>query len=262
MKRSAAIAGFAFVVLIAACEKAAPPPAEKAPDTATPAAAPAAAAAPVVGTAPAPAVGTAAAPEAVPSPPTPAILHPDAAKLAAVGPDSFSVHVVSSRGKFDVMVRRDWSPKGSDRFYYLVSNYYFDGIRFFRVLPGFMAQFGMSGDTAVNRVWKDLAFSDDPVKRSNTRGMLSFANRGAPGTRANQLFINFGNNAQLDGMFFSPLGEVTNGMSVVDAFHSGYGEAPNQDRINAEGNAYLTHDFPKLDYIVTARVSQEWKKAK
>jgi peptidyl-prolyl cis-trans isomerase A (cyclophilin A) len=250
MKRSAAIAGFAVVVLIAACEKAAPPPAEKAADTATPA--PAAAA-------------SAAAPEAMPSPPTPGILHPDATKLAAVGPDSFTVHVVTSRGKFDLIVRRDWSPKGSDRLYYLVSNYYFDGIRFFRVLNGFMAQFGMSGDTAVNRVWKDLAFSDDPVKHSNTRGTLTFANRGGPGTRANQLFINYGNNTQLDGMLFSPLGEVTSGMGVVDSLYNAYGEgpsAPDQGRINSEGNAYLNKDFPKLDYIKTARISQEWKKTK
>ena len=248
MKRSAAIV---FVALIAACEKAAPPPPAKAADT------PAAAAA-----------VQAPAAEAVPSPPTPAILHPDANKIFAEGPDSFTVHVVSSRGKFDLMVRRDWAPKGSDRFYYLVSNFYFDGIRFFRVLPGFMAQFGMSGDTAVNRVWKDLSFNDDPVKHSNTRGMLTFANRGGPGTRANQLFINYGNNAQLDGMLFSPIGEVTSGMSVVDSLYSGYGEGapggqgPDQGRINAEGNAYLNKDFPKLDYIVTARVSQEWKKTK
>jgi peptidyl-prolyl cis-trans isomerase A (cyclophilin A) len=130
------------------------------------------------------------------------------------------------------------------------------------VLPGFMAQFGMSGDTAVNRAWKDLSFTDDPVKHSNTRGMLTFANRGGPGTRANQLFINFGNNANLDGMMFSPIGEVRNGMSVVDSIYSGYGESPDQGRINAEGNAYLNKDFPKLDYIVTARISQEWKKTK
>jgi peptidyl-prolyl cis-trans isomerase A (cyclophilin A) len=254
MKRSAAAAGFALVVLIAACDKS-PAPA-KAPDAAPAAPAPVAAATP------------AEAPEAVPSPPTAAILHPDAAKVEAAGPDSFSVHVVTSRGKFDAIVRRDWAPKGSDRFYYLVSNYYFDGIRFFRVLPGFMAQFGMSGDTAVNRVWKDKSFADDPVKRSNTRGMLTFANRGSPGTRANQLFINFGNNAQLDAMFFAPIGEVTKGMDVVESLFNGYGEGapggagPDQTRINNEGNSYLTKDFPKLDYIVTARVSQEWKKAK
>jgi peptidyl-prolyl cis-trans isomerase A (cyclophilin A) len=245
MKRSTKSSLIALAVFIAACEKA-PPPAKASDAPAATAAAP-------------------AATEAVPSPPTAAILHPDAAKLAAVGPDSFAVHVVTSRGKFDLMVRRDWSPKGADRLYYLVSNNYYDGIRFFRVLNGFMAQFGMSGDTTVNRIWKDMSFGDDPVKHSNTRGTLTFANTGRPGTRGTQLFINYGNNGQLDGMLFSPLGEVTNGMSTVDSLYNGYGEgagAPDQGRINAEGNTYLMRDFPKLDYIVTARVAQEWKKNK
>jgi peptidyl-prolyl cis-trans isomerase A (cyclophilin A) len=243
MKRSAVVALVMFVV---ACEKA-PAPAAKAAEK------PASAA---------------AAPEAVPSPPTPAILHPDAAKVGAIGPDSFTVHVVTSHGKFDVIVRRDWAARGSDRLYYLVSNYYFDGIRFFRVLNGFMAQFGMSGDTSVGRVWRGLSLSDDPVRHSNTRGTLTFANTGAPDSRGTQLFINYGNNAQLDGARFAPVGEVTSGMSVVDSLYSEYGEGapggrgPDQGRIGAEGNAYLVREFPKLDYIVTARVSEEWKKNK
>ncbi|HEV8411261.1 MAG TPA: peptidylprolyl isomerase [Gemmatimonadaceae bacterium] len=250
MKRLTHTAVATLVLFAAACgEKAAPPkPAE------TPAAAPAA---------PAP-----EAPEAVPSPPTPAILHPDAAKLAAAGPDSFTVHVVTSRGKFDMKIHRDWAPKGSDRLYYLVSNYYFDGIRFFRVLNGFMAQFGVSGDPAVSKVWRDLNISDDPVKQSNTRGRITFA-MGGPNTRTTQMFINYGNNSQLDATGFPPVGEVTNGMSVVDSLYNQYGEGaemggrgPSQGRTGAEGNAYLNKEFPKLDYIVTARVSQEWKKAK
>jgi peptidyl-prolyl cis-trans isomerase A (cyclophilin A) len=247
MKRSAALL---FVVILSACEKAPPPPPAKAPEPAAPAAA------------------LPPAPEPAPSPPTPAILHPAAAKLAATGPDSFLVHFVTSRGKFDVMVRRAWAPNGADRLYYLVSNNYYDGVRFFRVLDGFMAQFGMSGEPAVNRAWKDLAFDDDPVKHSNTRGTLTFANMGRPRTRGTQLFINFGNNAQLDGMMFAPLGEVTNGMGVVDSLYNAYGEGapggrgPDQGRINAEGNAYLQHDYPKQDHIVTARVWQEWKQGK
>ena len=250
MKRSTQIALFSasFVLFAAACgEKAAPPKAAE-----TPAAAPAAP----------------EAPEAVPSPPTPAILHPDGAKLAAVGPDSFTVHVVTSRGKFDMMIHRSWAPKGSDRLYYLFSNYYFDGIRFFRVLNGFMAQFGSSGDPAVAKVWRDLAISDEPTVQSNTRGRLTFA-KGGPNSRTTQLFINYGNNSQLDGAGFPPIGEVTNGMSVVDSLYNQYGDGaemggrgPSQTRLGMEGNAYLNKEFPKLDYIVTARVSQEWKKTK
>jgi peptidyl-prolyl cis-trans isomerase A (cyclophilin A) len=149
-----------------------------------------------------------------------------------------------------------------------VSNGFFDGVRFFRVLDGFMAQFGVSGDTTVSRVWRDLHLTDDPVTQSNTRGRLTFATAG-PNTRTTQLFINFGNNASLDKTGFSPIGEVSNGMNVVDSLYSGYGEGnegggrgPAQGRLGTEGNAYLKKDFPKLDFIVTARVAQEWKKNK
>ena len=225
MKRSAALA---LVIFVAACEKAPPPP----------------------GTPPAP---------------TPAILQPDPAKVAAAGPDSFVVHVVSSRGPFDVMVHRNWSPNGSDRLYYLVTNGFYDGLRFFRVIDGFMAQFGMSGDTAVGRVWRDLKITDDPVTQSNIRGRLTFATSGQ-NSRTTQLFINFGNNAQLDRMGFAPVGEVTNGMGAVDALYSGYGDGgdsggkgPSQDKIALQGYAYLMRDYPKLDYIATAHVSNEWK---
>jgi cyclophilin family peptidyl-prolyl cis-trans isomerase len=225
-----------LILSAAACDKT-PAPAAKTPDAAaTPAAATVSAA------------------------PTPdGLTHPDAAKVAAAGPDSFTVHMVTSRGEFDLRVHRDWSPKAADRLYYLVANNYYDGIRFFRVIDGFMAQFGMPGDPAIGRVWSDRDIEDEPVKHSNTRGTLTFANKG-PNTRSAQLFINFRDNAQLDARGFTPFGEVTNGMAAVDSLYKGYGEAPDQGRIGAQGNAYLAHDFPKLDSIVTARVSQEWKK--
>lgn len=228
-----------LVVLAVACDKS-PAPADKAP---------------------------AAASAAAPAPPSDALLHPNVTKFTAQGPDSFAVHVVTSRGAFDLKVHRSWSPKGSDRLYYLFSNNYYDGIRFFRVISGFMAQFGMSGDTGVERTWKDLNLSDEPVTHSNKRGTLTFADAG-PDTRSTQLFINYRDNSPLDGSGFTPVGEVTNGMSVVDSLYSGYGEGapggqgPDQTKITAEGNAYLMRDFPKLDYIVTAHVSQEWKKGK
>ena len=239
MKRSAAIA---LLVFAAACDKS-PEPAAKTPDAAAAAPAVAASAAATVSAAPTPG----------------GLTHPDAAKVAAAGPDSFMVHVVTSRGPFDLKVHRDWSPKAADRLYYLVANNYYDGIRFFRVVDGFMAQFGMPGDPAIGRVWSDRNIADEPVKHSNTRGTLTFANKG-PNTRSAQLFINFRDNAQLDGLGFAPFGEVTNGMAAVDSLYKGYGEAPDQGRISAQGNVYLAHEFPKLDSIVTARVSQEWKK--
>jgi peptidyl-prolyl cis-trans isomerase A (cyclophilin A) len=245
MKRSALVPLISLTALIAACEKA-PPPVEKQP---------------------APAVATTPAEPAVAPISTAGLLHPDAAKLAATGPDSFSVHVITSKGPFDLIVRRSWSPKGADRLYYLVSNGYYDGIRFFRVLEGFMAQFGAAGDPEIAKVWEPLRITDDPVRQSNTRGKLTFAT-GGPDTRTTQLFINFGNNGQLDQTGFSPIGEVTAGMSVVDSLYSGYGEGapggggPDQGRIAREGNAYLNKDYPKLDYIKTARISQEWKKSK
>jgi peptidyl-prolyl cis-trans isomerase A (cyclophilin A) len=194
-----------------------------------------------------------------------ALLTPDPAKLSATGPDSFVVRFTTSRGVFDIKVHRAWAPRGADRLYYLASNGFFDGVRFFRVLSGFMAQFGAHGNPAVARGWDGRSILDDPVKHSNTRGTLTFATAG-PNTRTTQLFINYGSNVQLDGQGFSPLGEVVTGLSAVDSLYSGYGEGapggqgPNQGRISSEGNAYLMREFPKLDSIVTATVTGEWKK--
>jgi peptidyl-prolyl cis-trans isomerase A (cyclophilin A) len=184
---------------------------------------------------------------------------PDMAKVQAVGPDSFNVKVITSKGEFVVRIRRNWAPKGSDRLYYLFNAHYYDGVEFYRVIQGFMAQFGFSGDPKISAAWQNRTIPDDPVKKSNTRGMLTFATRG-PNTRTTQLFINYGNNTNLDGMGFAPLGSVISGMAAVDSLYKGYGEAPDQMAISTNGNAYLKKSFPKLDYIVTARISQEWKK--
>ena len=199
------------------------------------------------------------------STPASALRVPDPAKVAAVGPDSFAVRFTTSRGPFDVMVHRDWAPLGADRLYYLVGAGFYDEVRFYRVISGFMAQFGSSGDPAVAKSWADRNIADDPVRHRNERGALTFATAG-PNTRTTQLFINFGNNQQLDGMGFSPIGEVVAGMSVVDSLYSGYGEGapqgagPDQGRLGREGNAYLAKEFPKLDYIVSARILGEWGK--
>lgn len=184
---------------------------------------------------------------------------PDAAKVAAIGPDSFNVKFTTTKGEFVARVRRSWSPKGADRLYYLFNTHYYDGVVFYRVVPGFMAQFGFNPDPTISAAWFNRTIPDEPVKVSNSRGTLSFAARG-PNTRTTQLFINFGNNAQLDGMRFAPLASIVSGMAVVDSIYKGYGEAPDQGMITKDGNAYLKKAFPKLDAIVTARVSQEWKK--
>ncbi len=181
------------------------------------------------------------------------------AALTAQAPAAYKVKFDTSKGAFVVEVHRDWAPLGADRFYNLVKNGFFNNARFFRVISGFMVQFGINADPKVSAVWRDANINDDPVKQSNTRGMLTFATRG-PNTRTTQLFINYGNNARLDGMGFAPFGQVVSGMNVVDALYNGYGEGaprgagPEQGRIQSEGNAYLIKDFPKLDYIKSATI--------
>ena len=181
------------------------------------------------------------------------------ATLTATAPDVYKVAFDTSKGPFVVEVHREWAPNGADRFYNLVRNGYYDDVRFFRVVSGFMAQFGLHGDPAINTAWDDASIPDDPVVQSNTRGMMTFAMAG-PNTRTTQVYINLVDNARLDRMGFAPFGKVVEGMEVVDALHSGYGEGaprgrgPRQDRIATEGNAYLAAEFPELDYVKTARI--------
>lgn len=188
---------------------------------------------------------------------TPAADTPAMAKRQA--PDTFLVAFETNKGRFVVQAVRAWAPLGVDQFYTLVNDHYYDGNKFFRVLPNFMAQFGISGDPAANATWKDRVIHDDPVRESNLRGYLTFATAG-PDTRTTQLFVNKKDNKRLDGMGFAPFGKVTEGLPVVDSLYMGYGEGapsgngPMQDRIESEGNAYLNRYFPRLDSIVTARV--------
>jgi peptidyl-prolyl cis-trans isomerase A (cyclophilin A) len=199
---------------------------------------------------------------------TPPVPPPDAAvpsplppppPLDAASPESFRVKFETTKGDFTVEVTRAWAPKGADRFYRLVSEGYFKDVRFFRVLPGFMAQFGLSGNPALNAKFDTLRIADDPVTQSNKRGMLTFATAG-PNTRTNQFFINYGDNASLDVQGFSPFGRVVDGMNVVDMMYGGYGEGvpngagPSQDSIRKKGNEYLQRAFPNLDYIKSATI--------
>ena len=177
-------------------------------------------------------------------------------------PDSYKVRFDTSKGEFVVTVDRKWAPIGADRFYTLVKSGFFDGARFFRVLRGFVAQFGIAGDPAVDAKWRNANLRDDPVTQSNRRGMVTFATELTPNTRATQAFINLADNARLDQKGFAPFGAVTQGMEVVDQFYGEYGEGaplgrgPAQPHAQAEGNAYFEREFPKLDYIKKATIEK------
>jgi len=192
---------------------------------------------------------------------TPAGLKNPAA-LTETAPATYKVKFDTSVGAFVVEVQREWAPIGADRFYNLVKAGFFNDCRFFRVIQGFMVQFGIHGDPEVMAAWRGARIGIDPVKQSNKRGYITYAMGGTPDTRTTQVFINFADNASLDGMGFAPFGRVVSGMDIVDKIHSGYGEGaprgqgPEQGRIQMEGNAYLTKSFPKLDYIKTATIEK------
>jgi cyclophilin family peptidyl-prolyl cis-trans isomerase len=183
------------------------------------------------------------------------------AALTEQAPATYKARFDTSKGVFVIDVRREWAPVGADRFYNLVKNGFYDENRFFRVISGFMVQFGINGNPQVSTPWRNAQIKDDPVKQSNKRGFITFATSG-PNSRTTQVFINFGDNSRLDGMGFASFGQVSSGMNVVDQLYSDYGEGapsgrgPNQGRIQGEGNAYLTRDFPNLDFVRKATISQ------
>lgn len=175
-----------------------------------------------------------------------------AAKTAGT-PAEYRVKFDTSRGAFVVDVVRAQAPHGADFLYDLIKGHFFDGARFYRVVPGFVVQWGYAADPAVTSRWT-RTIPDDPVRASNERGSITFAATSEPNSRSTQLFINYGNNARLDRLGFAPFGKVVTGMDVVDHIYPGYGESPDQGRISEAGNGYLTKAFPKLDYIKTARL--------
>ena len=183
------------------------------------------------------------------------------ASLTEKAPDTYRARFDTSAGVFVIEVNRAWAPLGADRFYNLVKNGFYDEARFFRAISGFMVQFGIHADPAVSAVWRNARINDDPVKESNKSMYITFANAG-PNTRTTQVFINYGNNTPLDDpkMGFAPFGRVVSGQDVVNKIFTGYGEGaprgkgPEQGRIQMEGNAYLTKEFPKMDYIKTATI--------
>lgn len=166
---------------------------------------------------------------------------------------TYRVALDTTRGPIVIEIDPSLAPNGAKRFFELVKARYFDGARFYRVVPGFVVQWGAAADPAVTKKW-DVTIPDDPVKTSNTRGTVSFAATGQPNSRTTHLFINLGDNSRLDAMGFAPIGRVVSGIDAVDQIYSGYGEKPEQSLIAAQGNAYLEREFPKLDYIKTERV--------
>jgi peptidyl-prolyl cis-trans isomerase A (cyclophilin A) len=242
----------AALAALAGCSKASEPDTTHAATTTT-------AATPPATNLPPPVIPPAAlAPSAAPtsSAPLASTLHPDLldpSKATAKAPASFKAKFSTAKGDFVVEVHRDWAPNGADRFYNLVKSGFYDDTRFFRVVQGFMVQFGLSGDPAVNSHWQEASVPDDPVKQSNKRAYVTFAMRG-PNTRTTQVFINYGDNSRLDPTGFAPFGQVVQGMDVVDKIHNGYGEAPNQGAIQSQGNAYLDSKFPQLDGVKHAEI--------
>ena len=186
-----------------------------------------------------------------------ALLNPSKADEKA--PAAFKVKFNTTKGDFTIEVTRAWAPLGADRFYNLVKIGYFTDIAFFRVISGFMVQFGIHGDPAVSAKWREAGIKDDKPAQSNLKGYITYAMAG-PDTRTTQFFINYGDNSRLDDMGFAPFGKVTEGMNVVDSIYSGYGEGapsgmgPDQGRAQMQGNAYFKKDFPKMDYILGAEL--------
>ena len=183
------------------------------------------------------------------------------ATLREQAPAQYKAKFDTTKGVFVLDVHRNWAPNGADRFYNLVKSGFYDNVRFFRVISGFMVQFGINGDPKISAPWRDAKIKDDPVVQSNRRGYITYAMAG-PNTRTSQVFINFGENVSLDSQGFSPFGRVIQGMEVVDKLNAEYGEGaprgrgPDQGRLQMEGNAYLMKDFPNMDYVKKATIEK------
>jgi peptidyl-prolyl cis-trans isomerase A (cyclophilin A) len=198
------------------------------------------------------------------------LTEPTDPRFVVIAPDSFDVDMLTTKGAMVIRVRRDWAPSGADRFYALVRNHYFDSVAFHRTIRNFVAQFGIHGDTAVSRAWRGRTILDDPVKVVNQKGTLSFA-RARANTRSVQLFFNTVDNTPrldtLNTIGFPPIGQVIKGMGVLDSLNWEYGgtrgvqvlPGPSQDSLSQQGNAYLRRNFPRLDYILTARIATVWR---
>lgn len=187
-----------------------------------------------------------------------ALLHPATATDKA--PEKYRARFTTTKGDFVIEVYRDWAPLGADRFYNLVRRGFYDNISVFRMIPGFVAQWGIHGEPEVNTAWRGARIQDDPAgKQTNARGTVTFA-MGGPNTRTTHVFVNLQSNQVLDGMGFAPIGKVVEGLSTIESFYGGYGDGPpqgngpDQGRSNTEGNSYLQREFPRLDFIKAAKI--------
>ena len=178
------------------------------------------------------------------------------AQLTERAPDQFRARFDTSQGVIVIAVEREWAPLAADRFYNLVKNGFYNDTRFFRVLSGFMAQFGLHADPSVQSAWRTANLKDEPAKKSNTRGFVSFTRESSPNSSYTMIFINYKDNSYLDADGFTPFGEVVSGMDVADRLYSGYGRqnVPDQRRILRDGNAYLLAEYPMLDFVKTATI--------
>lgn len=180
------------------------------------------------------------------------LLHPE--KLNETAPDTFSVKVKTTKGDLKLKLDRELAPIGVDRFYNLVKNGYYNDVVIFRTSCGYVVQFGLHGDPSVSKAWGNAQIKDDPVKGSNTKGSFNFASAG-PNTRNTQIFINPNDNLKLDQMGFAPLGQIIEGMDVIEKLNAVEGDAfPDFGKVQMNGNAYLKANFPNLDYIVTMTI--------
>jgi peptidyl-prolyl cis-trans isomerase A (cyclophilin A) len=186
--------------------------------------------------------------------PAPARSLLDPSTMKAKAPETFKVQLTTTQGVIIILVTRAWAPIGADRFYNLVRGGFFNGAPFFRVIPGFMAQFGISPDPKVSAVWSHQNITDDPVKESNKRGFVTFAKTSMPNTRSTQVFINYGDNSRLDADGFAPFGQVLEGMDVADKFDSEYGGNPDQGALQQLGKPWIDKNMPKVDSIKTATI--------
>lgn len=177
------------------------------------------------------------------------------ASLREQAPASYKAKFDTSKGAFVVEVNRSWAPNGADRFYNLVKNGFYDNVRFFRLVSGFVVQFGINGDPRIQANWREAKINDDPVRQKNAPGTMTFATAG-PNSRTTQIFINLGDNSSLDSRGFAPFGRIVSGMNIVTALNGEYDERPQQGRIQMEGNAYLTKEFPRMDFVKKATIER------
>jgi len=182
------------------------------------------------------------------------LMDPSSDEMTQRAPATFEAHFETTKGTFVIEVERKLSPRGADRFYNLVRQGFYNGNRFFRVLPNFVVQWGMNGDPELTKIWYNASIQDDPVQTSNVKGTITFAKQNSPNTRTTQLFINLADNTNLDGMAFAPFGRVVQGMEIVEAINAEYGQTASQQKIGEQGNAYLEQNFPNMDYIVEATI--------